>query len=185
MQMAIPFSIDASGSVAVVTDPVQSLADRVRALTATLPTQRAMRSNFGVKTTEVQFDWDPNAAQQHLFQMVQQAVALWEPTARVLAVQPVITPDGREIVGVSVDISAGDPVGSGVSEQYQVTISPNGDVSPNTVAPLNAPTTISAISNAPALYGDTGYGEGGYGGDGEPVSPYGSGGYGEVPYGGN
>lgn len=127
-QMAIPFSIGPDGAVAVVTDPVQSLADRVRALTATLPTQRAMRATFGVASTEVMFAWDPSVGQMQLTQMVTDAVALWEPSARVISVQPVMTPDGAEVIGVDVDISAGDPVATGVSPQYTITISANGDV---------------------------------------------------------
>ncbi|MFE9834042.1 GPW/gp25 family protein [Streptomyces sp. NPDC005551] len=127
-QMAIPFALGPDGSIASVTDPIQSLADRVRALTATLPTQRVMRSTFGVATTRVVFDWDATIAQEQLNQMVREAVALWEPSARVLSVKPVLTQDGSQVIAARVDISAGDPVGSGISPQYTVTVAANGEV---------------------------------------------------------
>lgn len=127
-QMAIPFSLDASGGVAVVSDPVESLAQRVRALVATLPGQRAMRANFGVATTSVMFDFDPSIGTMELQQMVQEAVRLWEPAAQVISVNPVLSADGSEVLGVNVDISAGDPVSTGVSPQYPVVITATGDV---------------------------------------------------------
>ena len=127
-QMAIPFRLAADGSVAVVEDPIQALADRVRALAATLPTQRVMRSTFGVPTTDVVFEWDPNIAQQQLDAMVREAVAQWEPSAVVLSVTPILTRDGAQVIAAKVDVSSGDPAVSGVSPMYSVTISANGDV---------------------------------------------------------
>lgn len=130
-QMAIPFRLAPDGSVATVEHPVQSLADRVRALTATLPTQRVMRSTFGVASTDVVFAFDPTIAQQQLDDMVRAAVTQWEPAARVLSVKPVLTQDGTQVISARVDISAGDPVAAGASTQYSITISPNGDVMRN------------------------------------------------------
>ncbi|MFI0265653.1 GPW/gp25 family protein [Streptomyces luteogriseus] len=127
-QMAIPFSLASDGSIATVSDPVQALTDRVRALVATLPTQRVMRSTFGVSTTDVVFDWDAVIATQQLDNMVRQAIAQWEPSAVVLSVQPVLTQDGRHVLSARVDISAGDPVASGISPQYTITVSANGEV---------------------------------------------------------
>lgn len=128
-QMAIPFRIGADGAVATVSDPVKALSERVRALVATLPTQRVMRASFGVPTLDVMFAWDPAIGQAQLDQMVSEAVAMWEPSARVISVRPVLTTDGAQVLGVNVDISAGDPVSSTtVSPQYSVTVSPNGEV---------------------------------------------------------
>ncbi|MFD4858439.1 GPW/gp25 family protein [Streptomyces atratus] len=126
--MAIPFHVGPDGAVASVTDPVKSLSQRVRAMVATLPTQRVMRASFGVPTLDVMFAWDPSAGQTQLEQMVSEAVSMWEPSARILSVQPVLSEDGAEILGVNVDISAGDPVGTAASSQYAVRISGNGDV---------------------------------------------------------
>ncbi|MFJ1700389.1 GPW/gp25 family protein [Streptomyces sp. NPDC088252] len=127
-QMAIPFRIGPDGAVASVTDPVKSLSQRVRAMVATLPTQRVMRASFGVPTVDVMFDWDPLAGQTQLEQMVSEAVSVWEPSARILSVQPVLSDDGAQILGVNVDISAGDPVGAAGSTQYAVRISGNGEI---------------------------------------------------------
>lgn len=128
-QMAIPFSIGPDGTVDFVTDPVQALADRVRALTATSPGERAMRATFGVATADLMFTWDANVGQMQLDQRVKDAVAQWEPSARVLTVQPVMNADGSEVLGVSVDISAGDPVMvSDASAQYSVVITGTGEV---------------------------------------------------------
>jgi phage baseplate assembly protein W len=127
-QLAIPFALAPDGSVAVVTDPVQSLADRVRALVGTLPSQRAMRSTFGVPTTQLVFDYDPTIATEQLDNYVRQALSQWEPSAVVLSVEPVVSSDGSQILTARVDISAGDPVASGISPQYSVTVSPNGEV---------------------------------------------------------
>lgn len=127
-QMAIPFAIGPDGSVATVSNPVRALSARVRALTATLPTQRVMRSTFGVPTVDVMFAWDPSIGQMQLERMVTEAVNLWEPAARVISVRPVMTPDGADVVGVDVDISAGDSLAAGPSPQYSIRISANGDV---------------------------------------------------------
>ena len=127
-QMAIPFSLAPDGSVAVVTDPVQSLADRVRALVGTIPSQRVMRTTFGVATTNLLFEYDPTIAMEQLDNYVRQALSQWEPSAVVLKVEPVISSDGTQIMTARVDVSAGDPVASGLSPQYSVTVSPTGDV---------------------------------------------------------
>lgn len=127
-QMAIPFQIASDGSIATVSDPVRALSERVRALVGTLPSQRVMRSTFGVATTQILFDWDPTIASEQLDNMVREAIAQWEPAAVVLSVEPVLTQDGRQILSAQVDISAGDPVAGEVSPQYSVTVSPNGEV---------------------------------------------------------
>jgi hypothetical protein len=141
-----------------------------------------MRVTFGVDTTQFLFDWDPNASQSHLQQAVAQAVGLYEPQARVLAIRPILSPDGSEILGVDVDVSAGDPVTS-LSTQYSVELSATGDVSPDTVGILNQLPTVDPLVNAPVKYGDIPYGDGPYGGDGD--SPYAIAGYGEGGYGGD
>jgi phage baseplate assembly protein W len=127
-QMAIPFALASDGSIAEVSDPVKSLADRVRALVGTLPTQRVMRSTFGVPTTNLVFEYDATIAADQLDNYVRQAIAQWEPSAAVLKVTPVLTADGRQILTARVDISAGDPVTSNVSPQYSVVVSPDGSV---------------------------------------------------------
>lgn len=128
-QMAIPFSVGPDGGVDFVTDPIQALGDRVRALTATSPGERAMRATFGVSTGDVLFSWDANIGQMQLEQRVKDAVTQWEPSARVLTVQPTLTADGAQVIGVNVDISAGDPVMvSDAAAQYTVTITSTGEV---------------------------------------------------------
>ncbi|MFH9606851.1 GPW/gp25 family protein [Streptomyces sp. NPDC017448] len=127
-QMAIPFRIGPDGAVATVTDPVKSLSERVRALVATLPTQRVMRASFGVRTIDVLFAWDAVAGQAQLEQMVAEAVAMWEPSARLASVEPILSSDGAQIIGVNVDISAGDPVQAASATQYSVRIGSDGDV---------------------------------------------------------
>lgn len=127
-QMAIPFNIGPDGSIDHVSDPVQSLADRVRALTATSPGERVMRAVFGVATSDIEFAWDPNVGQMQLQQRVQDAVAQWEPSARVLTTSPIMNADGSQVIGVSVDISAGDPASTDVASQYSVIITATGDV---------------------------------------------------------
>lgn len=112
-----------------VTDPVQALGDRVRALTATNPPERVMRTIFGVATGDLMFGWDANVGQMQLEQRVREAMALWEPSARVIAVRPVLNSDGSLVLGASVDISAGDPVMvSDAAAQYTVTITATGEV---------------------------------------------------------
>lgn len=129
-QMSIPFAIGPDGGVLAVTDPVQSLADRVRALTATHPGERVMRTTFGVPVSDLVFSWDPNVGQMQLNQRVTAAVSQWEPSARVLTAAPLMNPDGTEVLGVNVDISAGDPVmATEASPQYPVAITTTGDVS--------------------------------------------------------
>lgn len=126
--MEIPFRIGSDGAIATVSDPVRALSQRVRALVATLPTQRVMRASFGVPTLDAMFAWDPSLGQAQLEQMVGEAVSIWEPTARIVSVQPVLSADGAQILGVNVDISAGDPLGAPESTAYAVRVSGNGDV---------------------------------------------------------
>lgn len=128
-QMAIPFALGADGALATVSDPVQSLADRVRALTSTQPGQRVMRTTFGVSTGDVLFAWDPTIGQQQITQRVTDAVNRYEPSARVIATAPVMNGDGSEVLGVNVDISAGDPVvAQEGTARYSVAVSTTGDV---------------------------------------------------------
>lgn len=127
-QMAIPFMIGPDGAVATVSHPVITLQQRVRALCATLPTQRVMRATFGVPTTDILFDWDPHIAQEQLEAMVLEAVNQYEPRARVNGVRPTLSRDGGQIISLDVDISTGDQLPLMASTQYQVTVAPNGDV---------------------------------------------------------
>jgi phage baseplate assembly protein W len=128
-QMAIPFTVGPDGAVDHVSDPVQSLADRVRALTATAPGERVMRAVFGVATADIEFAWDASVGQQLLEQRVRNVVAQWEPSARVLTTQPIMNTDGSQVLGVNVDISAGDPTSTEAVTQYSVVITGNGSVS--------------------------------------------------------
>lgn len=128
-QMTIPFGVDSSGSVSVTTDPVQSLADRVRALVATQPGERVMRALYGVATSDLMFSWDATIGQAQLDQRVRDAVGQWEPSARVIAALPSMSADGSQVLGVNVDISAGDPVMvTEASPPYTVVITGTGDV---------------------------------------------------------
>ncbi|MEU1816082.1 poly-gamma-glutamate hydrolase family protein [Streptomyces roseifaciens] len=109
--MSLPFAIDHTGTVAFTTDPEQQLVDRVQALVATLPGERVMRATYGVATHQMLFAPDAVLADAQLQKMVTDAVARWEPSAVVSAIQS-LTNENLGLVHVNVQVSRADVPGA-------------------------------------------------------------------------
>lgn len=104
---AIPFSIDHSGGLTLVSDSFMQLSDRVRALVSTQPGERVMRRTFGVATAATLFAVSAETAQAQIQQATLEAVARWEPEARVRTVAG--TPNFEQgVVNVQVSLSRPD-----------------------------------------------------------------------------
>lgn len=107
VQLAVPFSLAADGSLAVVLDEGRAVSDRVRALVATLPGERVMRDDYGVPTTEALFAPDVATAEAEVQLMVTDAVTRWEPSAVVTGISPRIDMD-LGLVNVDVGVGRAD-----------------------------------------------------------------------------
>lgn len=107
VQMAVPFSLSADGSIAVVQDERAAVSDRVRALVATLPGERVMRDTYGVPTNEALFAPDAATAAAEVQLMVSDAVVQWEPSAVVTSISPRIDMD-LGLVSVAVNVGRAD-----------------------------------------------------------------------------
>lgn len=102
---AIPFQLDSTGAVQQVTDDSRALQDRVMALVSTVPGERLMRADFGIPTPNELFD--PNIGDlvfAELKLLAAQAIALWEPGAVIVDIQPVINQDA---ITVAMDVRVG------------------------------------------------------------------------------
>lgn len=100
-QMALPFSIDSSGRVAVTTDPVQQLQDRVTQIITTSLGFRLMHPDFGVDLDGILFSVLDDETATLIGVQIQTALAAWEPAAVLRSVSPVMdTTNG--IIGIGV-----------------------------------------------------------------------------------
>lgn len=128
VQMAVPFSLAADGSIAVVENDGQAVSDRVRALVGTLPGERVNRADYGVPTHEALFAPDAATAAAEVQLMVADAVTAFEPSAVLTSIQPVIDMD-LGLVDVTVQVGRSDVPQDEQPKYSTVTVGVGGQVS--------------------------------------------------------
>lgn len=106
--VAIPFRIDPTGGVGIVTNDDKALSDRVRALVSTVPGERLMRADYGVPTPDALFDPIINdMVFAELKQMALQAIRHWEPAAVIVNINPIVN-EGASTVAMDVRVGRAD-----------------------------------------------------------------------------
>ncbi|MFJ2113940.1 GPW/gp25 family protein [Streptomyces sp. NPDC087850] len=128
-QLAIPFSLDATGKVSCVEHPDRQLSQRVRAVVAVAPTERVMQPEFGTDLRAFLFAANDPMTRDAIRRTVQTATSKWEPKAVVKTVEPIVKDDEQGIADVFVDIgySNTDPEATG-DRSEDVVIRPGGRV---------------------------------------------------------
>ncbi|GHB52505.1 hypothetical protein GCM10010331_45160 [Streptomyces xanthochromogenes] len=128
-QLSVPFSLDSSGKVAVVEHPDRQLAQRVRAVVATSPTERVMQPDFGTDLRAFLFASNDAITRDALRHTVQASTSRWEPKAVVKAIEPVMREDEQGIADVFVDIGYSNTDPEATSAQPEdIVIRPGGRV---------------------------------------------------------
>jgi len=100
---ALPFAIDATGSVSVQPSASAQLRDRVTALASTQPGQRVARVNFGVDTASLLFSYRDPMGPTQLGHELADAMRIYEPGATLTSVTPIMSPAGTGIAAVLAD----------------------------------------------------------------------------------
>lgn len=103
-QMAVPFAIDSSGSVAFTTDPAQQLLDRVTAIIATDLGERLMRPEFGVPLRSSLFKAFADEDAILLLTELQGAINSYEAGVQITLIQPVLDTAGGAL-GITVSFT--------------------------------------------------------------------------------
>lgn len=103
-QMAVPFAIDSSGSVAFTVDPAQQLLDRVTAIVATDLGERLMRPEFGVPLRSSLFKSFTNEDAMLLLTELQGAINAYETGVQVNLVQPLVD-QANGTIGITVSFT--------------------------------------------------------------------------------
>lgn len=101
-EILTPFSVAPNGSIAIESNPDRQIAQHVRALVTTEPTERVMRNAYGVPTASTIFEPDDDFTKVQLLQKVTQALAYYEPGVKVHSVTPVPNNEGDGVAGVQV-----------------------------------------------------------------------------------
>ena len=118
-QMALPFAIDASGRIAVTTDPNQQLQDRVTQVVTTPTNTRLMHPDFGVDLDGLLFSAMDDETTTLIGVQIQSALAIWEPGARLVSVTPSSDPaSGRVGIAVLYATQSSATVGDNVQSAF-------------------------------------------------------------------
>lgn len=111
--MGIPFAFTASGGVDVRQSATTQLTERVTALASTQPGERVGAAAFGVDTARLLFGPHDSMSMAEIRHSVQRAISLYEPSAVLVSVQPVLDPSGSGVAGVMVNAARKDLSSSG------------------------------------------------------------------------
>ncbi len=103
-QLAIPFTLDATGAISCVEHPDRQLSQRVRAVVAVAPTERVMQPDFGTDLRAFLFAANDSVTRDAIQRTVQTATTRWEPKAVVKSVEPIVKDEEQGIADVFVDI---------------------------------------------------------------------------------
>lgn len=101
LSIAIPFSLDESGTVAVASSDIEALSQRVTALASTQPGERVMAIPFGVDTASLLFNVDANSVLQMLTTGLMAKMKVYEPSAELTSVQPFMNTSGTGIAAIA------------------------------------------------------------------------------------
>jgi phage baseplate assembly protein W len=125
--MTIPFSIDPTGAVAQTDDLQRQLLDRIQGLIGTQPGERVNRATYGVDSARLLFASDQLASAQVQL-AVRDAVAQWEPSARVTSISASVN-DELGLVNLRVEVARVDAPGAESANSRIVSIDVGGTVS--------------------------------------------------------
>lgn len=129
VEMAIPFALGPDGSVAMVSDPLRRAVQRVVALVGTRPTEKIMDADFGVPLDSLVFEPDTDVAETELQDMVENALARYEPGITLLDVTPVMGEENTGVVDAKISIElTEDPITGTNQFVNTATIYPGGTV---------------------------------------------------------
>lgn len=100
-ELAVPFSIDANGSVATVATRAQILINHVTAAIGTQPTERVMRPTYGCDVQQFAFSLGDEGVLKLINSTVKKSMALLCPEALFIGVTAVPPgPDGVFVVAI-------------------------------------------------------------------------------------
>jgi len=126
--VSLPFAIDQSGAVGVQPSATAQLRDRVTALASTQPGQRVAAVGFGVATAHLLFTFRDPMAVTEIGHDVQQAMTVYEPTAVLKSITPVMDATGTGIAGVIADAARKDDALARPSAHTTVRVGVGGTV---------------------------------------------------------
>jgi phage baseplate assembly protein W len=127
-ELAVPFHLSNSGSVATVTNPDVQVKQHVFALVNTYPPERVTVPGYGVNVTPLLFEnMDPGEVGAQVRVLVTDAMASWEPG---VALTNVRSHEGGDNVSVlDIQYARKDAADSGTAANSNtVVISANGTV---------------------------------------------------------
>lgn len=124
--MRTPFNIASDGTVDATDSEWEMLVDRVHALVGTEPGDRVMRATYGVATARMLFA-PADLANTQIQQDVTQAVAKWEPTARIADVEAAVN-HNLGLVSISFQVARNDTPQLEATVVRRVDISSGGAV---------------------------------------------------------
>jgi len=106
-EMAQPFNIDATGSVAYDIDPVTWARNHILAVLLTNPGERVMRPSYGVGIYSFVWENQDPLVEQQMITTIKQAVSVWEPNVTLHDLEFVPQPDFSGIVYLEIAFSVG------------------------------------------------------------------------------
>jgi uncharacterized protein len=107
-EIAQPFQVDASNSIAFDTDPYMWARNHILALLLTNPGERVMRPSYGVGILSFVFENDNPIIESQLVTAINQSLAVWEPNIVVQQCQFLPEPDYSGIVNLSIAFTVGN-----------------------------------------------------------------------------
>lgn len=114
IEIALPFALDDSGQVAVVSNPDAQIRQHVLSLVNTARSERVVLGDYGIPLVQELFENDPKAVTTQVSQLIRAAFAKWEPGITLLNVTAT-NPPNADTVSVSVQYQRQDAPDTGVS----------------------------------------------------------------------
>jgi len=104
---AFPLRVDSTGGIALVSRE-QEIEEAIRLILGTSPGERPMRPEFGCRIHELVFEPNDGSTAGLAAHYVEQALGMWEPRIRVLAVRTGVDPaePSRMLIDVHYEIKA-------------------------------------------------------------------------------
>ena len=101
VELAIPFHLSSTGTVATVSNPDAQVKQHVFALVNTYPPERVTVPGYGVNLPPLLFEnYDAEEIGIQVRTLVTDAVATWEPGVEITKVEPSVEKDNVSVVSI-------------------------------------------------------------------------------------
>lgn len=83
LEIQVPFTLDANGQVAAISDSSEQIEQHIDSLVSTQPGERQMLPEYGVPSYQWLFSTDTDSTMTQIINIIKAALESWEPTITI------------------------------------------------------------------------------------------------------